>query len=103
MKKIYPSILSADFSKLGEELNSIQSADVIHIDVMDGRFVDNITFGMPVIRDIRKCSDLFFDVHLMIEEPLKYIKRFAEAGADAITFHVEAVNDPAELINELRI
>lgn len=102
MKKIYPSILSADFSKLGEEIKSIQSADGIHIDVMDGRFVDNITFGMPVVRDIRKCSDLFFDVHLMIEDPEKYVHRFAEAGADAITFHIEATSDPYQLINKIK-
>lgn len=102
MKKIYPSILSADFSKLGEELRSIESADGIHIDVMDGRFVDNITFGMPIIRDIRKCSNLFFDVHLMIEEPEKYVARFAEAGADAITFHAEATDAPHELINKIK-
>ena len=96
MKKIYPSILAADFSKLGDEVCSLENAgaDGVHIDVMDGRFVDNITFGMPVIRDIRKCSNLFFDVHLMIENPEKYIDRFIDAGADGITFHIEATDDP---------
>ena len=104
MKKIYPSILSADFSKLGEEVRSLENAgaDGIHIDVMDGRFVDNITFGMPVIRDIRKCSNLFFDVHLMIENPEKYIDKFAEAGADGITFHIEAVEDIYSVINMIK-
>ena len=104
MKKIYPSILSADFSKLGEEIKSIENAnaDGLHIDVMDGRFVDNITFGMPVIRDIRKCSNLFFDVHLMIENPKKYIDKFIEAGADGITFHIEATDEPIALINIIK-
>lgn len=104
MKKIYPSILSADFSKLGEEVRSLENAraDGIHIDVMDGRFVDNITFGMPVVRDIRKCSNLFFDVHLMIENPEKYIDKFAEAGADGITFHIEAVEDIYSVINMIK-
>lgn len=104
MKKIYPSILSADFSKLGEEVRSIENAgaDGVHIDVMDGRFVNNITFGMPVVRDMRKCSNLFFDVHLMIEEPEKYIERFAQAGADGITFHIEATNEPYRLISMIK-
>lgn len=104
MKKIYPSILSADFSKLGDEVCSLENAgaDGIHIDVMDGKFVDNITFGMPIIRDIRKCSNLFFDVHLMIENPEKYIERFIDAGADGVTFHIETTNEPVKLINIIK-
>ena len=104
MKKIYPSILAADFSKLGDEVCSLENAgaDGVHIDVMDGRFVDNITFGMPVIRDIRKCSNLFFDVHLMIENPEKYIDRFIDAGADGITFHIEATDEPYKVINMIK-
>ena len=96
MIKIFPSILSADFARLGDEVKLLEtaSADGIHIDVMDGKFVDNITFGMPIIRAIRKYSNLFFDVHLMIDNPNKYIKEFADAGADGITFHIEAVSDP---------
>lgn len=90
--KIAPSILSADFSKLGEEVRSVSDAgaDYIHIDVMDGHFVPNITIGSCVVKDLRKSSDLPFDVHLMIENPYNYIGDFAKAGADIITVHAEA-------------
>lgn len=100
MVKIFPSILSADFARLGDEIKLLETtdADGIHIDVMDGNFVDNITFGMPIISAIRKYSSLFFDVHLMISNPNKYIKAFAESGADGITFHIEAVDNPFETI-----
>lgn len=92
MVKIAPSILSADFSKLGEEVEKVSKAgaDFIHIDVMDGHFVPNITFGMPVMKSIRKYTDKVFDVHLMIENPGNYIDGFIEAGADIITVHYEA-------------
>ena len=92
MVKIAPSILSADFSKLGKEIKLLEEsgADYIHIDVMDGRFVPNITIGPLVIESIRDLTDLPFDVHLMIVEPERYIKNFAEAGADIITIHQEA-------------
>ena len=85
--KIAPSILSADFSKMGEEIADIteKGADVIHLDVMDGNFVKNITFGPKLVKDARKYSDLTFDAHLMILNPWDYIERFAEAGADIIT------------------
>jgi ribulose-phosphate 3-epimerase len=90
--KIAPSILSADFSMLGEAVKDVtmSGADYIHIDVMDGHFVPNITIGPCVIKDLRKCSHLPFDVHLMIENPDNYIKDFAESGADIITVHAEA-------------
>ena len=92
MIKIAPSILSADFSKLGEDIEKLHNAgaDFIHIDVMDGRFVPNISFGMPIIKAIRNRTDKVFDVHLMIEEPSKYIDEFIAAGADLITIHYEA-------------
>lgn len=92
MIKIAPSILSADFSKLGEEIIKLHNAgaDFIHIDVMDGEFVPNITFGMPVIKAIRNKTDKVFDVHLMINNPQRYIDEFILAGADIITLHYEA-------------
>jgi len=90
MIKIAPSILAADFTKLGEDIKSVSSADYLHFDVMDGMFVNNISFGIPVLKSVRKVTDMILDVHLMIETPSRYIKEFAEAGADIITFHVEA-------------
>lgn len=97
MKKILiaPSVLSADFSKMGEEIREITAlgADVIHLDVMDGVFVKNITFGPKLIEDVRGVSNAIFDAHLMIVEPWKYIDRFAKAGADFITVHYEACKD----------
>jgi ribulose-phosphate 3-epimerase len=101
---IAPSILSADFSKLGEELRSVEKAgaDWIHIDVMDGHFVPNITIGPVVVKSMRPVTKLPFDVHLMIDHPEKYIEAFAKAGSDIITFHAEVEASPKELIRLIK-
>ncbi len=101
MIKVSPSILAADFSKLADELKSIENAgaDMVHLDVMDGNFVSNISFGIPVIESIRKITDMVFDVHLMIDKPERYVERFASVGADIITFHIEATEDPKTTVD----
>ena len=106
MKKIQisPSILSADFSQLGNEIKKLEDAgaDLIHVDVMDGHFVPNLTIGPPVIRSLRKYTQLPFDVHLMIDPVHKYVKDYSEAGADIITFHPEATENILETINHIK-
>ncbi len=101
---ISPSILSADFSKLGDEIISLEKngADWIHVDVMDGCFVPNISFGQPVIKSIRKVTNIPFDVHLMIDEPIRYIDDFAKCGSDIITFHLEAAENPMKVIEKIK-
>lgn len=104
MIKISPSILSSDYGNLEKELKRMEDcgADMIHIDVMDGHFVPNITLGAPVVKCIRKACQLPFDVHLMISDPCKYIPDFAEAGADIITFHLEADCDAQKTVELIR-
>ncbi len=101
---VAPSILSADFANLESEINKVETfgADWIHVDVMDGHFVPNITIGAGVVKSIRKTTKLPLDVHLMIENPQKYVEDFISAGSDIITFHLEAVKDPKELINYIK-
>ena len=104
MNILSPSLLSADFKKLGEEIAAIDKAGAedVHIDVMDGQFVPNISYGMPVIKSIRSCTKRVFDVHLMIDEPIRYVKDFADCGADIITVHVEACKDVAATLEAIR-
>ena len=104
MNILSPSILSADFTKLGEEIETIDNAgaEYIHVDVMDGMFVPRISYGMPVIKSIRKSTGKVFDVHLMISEPIRYIADFAASGADMITVHVEACSDVVATIEKIR-
>ena len=101
--EVVPSILSADFAKLADEIAEIESAGVnmVHLDVMDGNFVPNITIGPPVIAKLRKVSKLAFDTHLMIADPVKYAKAFVDAGANHITFHIETTDEPEKLVDQL--
>lgn len=104
MLEIAPSILSADFARLGEDIKTVEQAGIkyLHIDVMDGLFVPSISFGMPIISSIRKITDMVFDVHLMIENPEKYIEEFAKCGADIITVHAEACKHLDRVVTQIK-
>lgn len=99
---LHPSILSADFARLADELGRIPSADAVHVDVMDGHFVPNLTLGLPVVQAIRAATDLPLDIHLMIEDADRWAADYAEAGAESVTFHAEAAAAPVRLARELR-
>ncbi len=103
-KLIAPSILSADFANLENEIRAVTDAgaDWLHVDVMDGHFVPNITIGVPVVKSLKKVSKIPLDVHLMIENPEKYVEAFAKAGADTLTVHIEATKDPKALLQSIR-
>nr|WP_276321229.1 ribulose-phosphate 3-epimerase [Deinococcus fonticola] len=100
--KLAPSILSCDFARLGEELQAIESADWAHVDVMDGMFVPNISFGLPILAAARRVSSLYMDVHLMIEQPERYLKAFADAGADGLTVQVESTRHIHRAVQQVK-
>jgi len=104
MTKISPSILSADFTALVSDVNDVKSAgaEYLHIDVMDGNFVPNISIGIPVVKSLRKATNMFLDVHLMIDRPHRYVKAFCDAGADLVTFHLEA-DQPQDIFEAIKI
>jgi ribulose-phosphate 3-epimerase len=102
MAKVFPSLLAADFSNLESELNKVSTADALHLDIMDGAFVDNISFGIPVIKSIRKITSMQFDTHLMIQNPKKFIEQFIEAGSNSLSFHIEAAKDAIPLLKKIK-
>ena len=102
MVLVFPSILAADFSALAKEILKVENADALHLDIMDGLFVPNISFGLPVLESLRPLTNLPFDTHLMIQKPELYIEKFIEAGSNSLSFHIEACSKPLPLLKKIR-
>lgn len=102
MAKVFPSLLAADFCCLGKEIEKVSNADALHLDIMDGCFVNNISFGLPIIKSIRKTTKLPFDTHLMIAQPEKYVERFVAVGSNRLSFHIEATKQPTQLLKKIK-
>ena len=102
--RIAPSVLSADFGHLARDIERVEAAgaDLLHLDIMDGHFVPNLSIGVPVVESIRKCTGLLLDTHLMISDPAKYAPAFVEAGSGSITFHIETVEKPKDIVRQIR-
>lgn len=102
MTKVSPSVLAADFADLGAQIRQVEHAAMLHLDVMDGHFVPNLSIGLPVVESVRRATGMMLDVHLMISKPQQYVRAFCEAGADLVCFHLEAEGSPAETIRAIR-